>query len=142
MTRSTKTLISITAVVASLAASAVPAIAADRQGRDLPSSALFSDADAIPSDRSLPSTALFSDSGSYVPSDDRLPSAALFSDSDALPAPDPADVVGTPVTTSADGFDWGDALIGTAVGVGLAALLGFAVGVNRRRTRHTVQPSV
>ena len=139
MTR--KSLVSIAIVLASLALSAAPAIAGG-PGDDLPSVAWFSDAepDGVGTDRSLPSTALFSASGPHVPSD-RLPSAALLSDATALPAPDTAGAVGSPVASGGDGFDWGDALIGTAVGLALAGTVGAAYVAVRRR-RPTVQPSV
>jgi hypothetical protein len=57
-----------------------------------------------------------------------------------------ADGLGSPspevATASAvDGFDWGDAAIGSAVGLALALLLG-AVATMRRRGGPTAQPSV
>ena len=57
-----------------------------------------------------------------------------------------ADGLGTPspavaTASAADGFDWGDAAIGTAVGLVLALMLG-AVTTMRRRGAPTAQPSV
>ena len=56
---------------------------------------------------------------------------------DGLGAPSPG--VGT--ASAADGFDWGDAAIGSAVGLALALMLG-AVATMRRRGEPRAQPSV
>jgi hypothetical protein len=50
-------------------------------------------------------------------------------------------VSGQPPAVADDGFDWGDASIGAATAVAIALLMGLALVSTRRRHRTAVQPT-
>ena len=156
MTRSTKSLITIVSVFASLAATAVPAMAdgysslssivgdeSSTSGYSSPTAivgASSSDESSKPDGYSSP-TALLGD-GTQAPAPAAETTFASSSPNAILGSDGLGEPTGSPVSSSpSDGFDWGDAAIGSAVGLGLAAMLGVALIVTRRR-RPGVQPSV
>jgi hypothetical protein len=146
MTRSTKSLITILAAVGAMAATAVPAMG---EGYSSPSSIVGpvpstnASSSAPVTDHGYSSPAALVGDGSTGSSE---PAQSTFSGNtpaailgaDGIPEPSPQLVSSDP----SDGFDWGDAAIGSAVGLGLAALLGTALVTSRRRRGATVQPSV
>jgi hypothetical protein len=153
MTRSTKSLFSILAVLAVIASIAPTAMAGGYNS--------VSSIDGPSSDRGYSSaTALVGDDALSQSSDPSSPTslASIVGDPSADGSPSPAGVTSpaalvgdrTPVVgpsttastaSSPDGFDWGDAAIGSAFAFGLAGLLGAAYAVTRRR-RPRMQPSV
>jgi hypothetical protein len=123
MTRSTKSLFSILAVLTATAATAVPAMG---------DSSFIGSPDAIvrADDVGGPSPQADGGTSSFIGSPDALVRAeGIGSSSPQI------------VANSNDGFDWGDAAIGSAIGLVLAGLLGAAITITRRRGG-TVQPSV
>jgi hypothetical protein len=171
MTRSTKSLFSTITVVAAMAATAVPAMGdgyssvSSIVGDGSSSSGGYSSPTALvgagPAESSKPEgysspTALVGDPGPATASKPEGYSSptALVGDPGTVSEPTfstPAAILGpegvpepAPQLVSSDpsdGFDWGDAAIGSAIGLGLAAMLGAALIVARRR-RPGVQPSV
>lgn len=133
MTRSTRSLITVIAVLATTA------VFAPIAGADYSSvSSLVGGSDET-AGYSSPN-AILADSGEVVaPQGD-----AAFSTVSSITGSDPVTASPPQLASSAsgDGFDWGDASIGAAAGVSLAALLGLALMGTRRRHRPQVQPSV
>ena len=134
MTYSTKSLISGLASLA-LVASPVSAAFADDPGslnailgaEESPASGTSSVNAIVGGDQAQPTS-----SGQVA-----FSSPNSIAGADALGSPSP----GVATASAADGFDWGDAAIGTAVGLVLALMLG-AVTTMRRRGAPTAQPSV
>ncbi len=153
MTRNTKSLFSILAVLATTAAIAPSAMA---DGYSSPSSIV---GDQQPSTSGYSSlSSIVGDGSSASPSRDYSSVASITGDGGQTPAAPSRTIASSPsailgadgvgeATPSAagspasDGFNWGDAAIGGAVGLALAAMVGAALIVTRRR-RPGMQPSV
>jgi hypothetical protein len=133
MTRSTRSLISIVAVLGALGALA-PIAAAHYASVNSPVGAGDEG-----SGYSSPN-AILADSGDAVAPQGN----GEFSTVSSITGSEPVTVSPRQLASSPsdDGFDWGDASIGAAIGVSLAALLGLALMANRRRHQPQVQPSV
>jgi hypothetical protein len=133
MTRSTRSLLSIVAVLASTAALA-PVAGADYSSAN----ALVGGDDQSPA-YSTPNAILADDGNAAGPRiDEGFATVSSITGSDPVTVSSPQ-LASTP---SDDGFDWGDASIGAAIGVSLAALLGLALMTTRRRHGTAVQPGV
>jgi hypothetical protein len=133
MTRSTRSLLSIVAAVGALGALA-PVAAADYSSVN----SLVGGGDES-SGYSSPNAILANGGDAVAPQ-----GSGEFSTVSSITGSEPVTVSPPQLASSAsdDGFDWGDASIGAAIGVSLAALLGLALMANRRRHQPQVQPSV
>jgi hypothetical protein len=152
MTRSTRSLLSIVAVVGALGALAPVAgadyssvnslVGGNDQGSGYSSpNAILADAGDAAGPRIDEGFASVSSitGGEPVAS----PDEGTFATVSSITGSDPVTVSPPQLASSPpdEGFDWGDASIGAAIGVSLAALLGLALMATRRRQRTAVQPS-
>jgi hypothetical protein len=144
MSRSTKSLFSVLAAIAATAVFATPGFgegyvspdsviassesskSGDTEGYVSPDSIMANSADA----------GGVTASGAEPPSKQDLYGPTTTSITDAG-TPDPAP---EPVVQANDGFDWGDAAVGGAISLGLAAMAAFALSLTRQR-RPGIQPS-
>lgn len=160
MTRTRKAFISVLAAGAMTMAITASAVAADYSSVN----ALVGDQSSVaaePSGYSSPNAIVGDDAAVGSPTDhssvtaimgDRKPSqggpvSTVASDSpsslNSIVGPDDvtsASPLSPPSASSSDGFDWGDALLGAAITLGLALTIALLLGTTQRRTR--VEPSI